>query len=139
MIFRCSGMARTCGNVIGTYPLRTSDASKAQTEAYLATASESISTLSSRTSNSGGSSAKTIARLERSANPGEEGKKIWIELIQRIREVRGVAGVHVMAYRREHLVEEIIEESGILKERRAARTAGEDVEPDRVPQPPANT
>lgn len=64
-----------------------------------------------------------IARVERSANPGEEGKRICIELIQRIREVKGVAGVHVMAYRREHLVEEIIEESGILKERLAARTA----------------
>jgi hypothetical protein len=29
-----------------------------------------------------------------------------------------VHGVHVMAYRREHLVGEIIEDSGILKERR---------------------
>ncbi len=62
-----------------------------------------------------------IERVERSAKPADEGKKICIELIQRIREVKGVAGVHVMAYRREHLVEEIIEESGILKERRAAR------------------
>jgi len=65
-----------------------------------------------------------IERVERSAKPADEGKKICIELIQRIREVKGVAGVHVMAYRREHLVEEIIEESGILKERRAARAGG---------------
>jgi methylenetetrahydrofolate reductase (NADPH) len=64
-----------------------------------------------------------IARVERAADPGKEGKRICIELIQRIREVKGVAGVHVMAYRREHMVEEIIEESGIQKERLAARAS----------------
>jgi len=42
-----------------------------------------------------------------------------------------------MAYRREHLVEEIIEESGILKERRAARAGGREAEPDRAGPPPA--
>ncbi|OGA03135.1 MAG: 5,10-methylenetetrahydrofolate reductase [Betaproteobacteria bacterium RIFCSPLOWO2_02_FULL_62_17] len=64
-----------------------------------------------------------IRRLEGAASPADEGKKICIELIRQIREIRGVAGVHVMAYRREHLVGEIIEESGILKERIAAREA----------------
>lgn len=58
-----------------------------------------------------------IERLERAEKPGEEGKKLCIELIRQIREIPGVHGVHVMAYRREHLVGEIIEESGILKER----------------------
>jgi methylenetetrahydrofolate reductase (NADPH) len=61
-----------------------------------------------------------IDRLEKAAKPGEEGKKLAIELIQQIRTIEGVAGVHVMAYRREHLVEEIVAESGILKERLAA-------------------
>ncbi|HEM47259.1 MAG TPA: methylenetetrahydrofolate reductase, partial [Alphaproteobacteria bacterium] len=56
-----------------------------------------------------------IDRLERAARPGEEGKKLCIELIREIREIPGVHGVHVMAFRREHLVGEIIEESGILK------------------------
>ncbi len=64
-----------------------------------------------------------VDRLERAAKPGEEGKKLCIELIQQIREIAGVAGVHVMAYRREHLVGEIIAESGILKERLAAKGA----------------
>ena len=64
-----------------------------------------------------------ISRIERAAKPVEEGKRICIELIQQIRVIKGVAGVHVMAYRREHLVGEIIEESGILKERIAARQA----------------
>jgi methylenetetrahydrofolate reductase (NADPH) len=43
-----------------------------------------------------------------------EGKRICIEIIQQVREIAGVAGVHVMAYRQEELVAEIIEESGLL-------------------------
>ena len=58
-----------------------------------------------------------IDRLEKAEKPGEEGKKLCIELIQQMREIEGVAGIHIMAYRREHLVGEIIEESGVLKER----------------------
>jgi methylenetetrahydrofolate reductase (NADPH) len=58
-----------------------------------------------------------IDRMEKAANPGDEGKRICIELIQRIREIKGVAGVHVMAYRREHQVSEIILESGVLQGR----------------------
>jgi methylenetetrahydrofolate reductase (NADPH) len=44
----------------------------------------------------------------------EEGKRICIEIIEQVREIEGVAGVHVMAYRQEELVTEIIEESGLL-------------------------
>ena len=44
----------------------------------------------------------------------EEGKKICVELIQQVREIEGVAGVHVMAYRQEELVAEIIDDSGLL-------------------------
>ncbi len=44
----------------------------------------------------------------------EEGKKICIELIQQIREIEGVAGVHIMAYRQEELVAEIVELAGLL-------------------------
>lgn len=43
-----------------------------------------------------------------------EGKKICVEIIQQMREIEGVAGVHVMAYRQEELVAEIIEEAGLL-------------------------
>lgn len=62
-----------------------------------------------------------IDRLERAEKPGEEGKKLCIELIREIREIPGVHGVHIMAYRREHLVGEIIEESGLLDERSRTR------------------
>jgi methylenetetrahydrofolate reductase (NADPH) len=60
-------------------------------------------------------------RLEKAAKPADEGKKLCIELIEQVRDIAGVSGVHVMAYRREHLVQEIIEESGLLKERLEAQ------------------
>lgn len=50
----------------------------------------------------------------------EEGKRICVEIIEQIREIRGVAGVHVMAYRQEELVAEIIEEAGLLPRPRQA-------------------
>ena len=59
-----------------------------------------------------------IARMEKAEKPGLEGKRLCIELIQRLREIEGVAGVHVMAYRREHLVSEIVQESGVLQGRK---------------------
>jgi methylenetetrahydrofolate reductase (NADPH) len=65
-----------------------------------------------------------IERMEKAAKPGEEGKKLCIELIQQIRQIAGVAGVHVMAYRREHQVSEIILESGVLEGRRIRRRRG---------------
>jgi methylenetetrahydrofolate reductase (NADPH) len=65
-----------------------------------------------------------IERLERAANPALEGKRLCIELIQAVREIPGVAGVHVMAYRREHQVSEIILESGVLAGRKPAGRRG---------------
>ena len=46
-----------------------------------------------------------------------EGRQICLEIIQEIREIPGVHGIHVMAYRQEHLVAEIIEEAGLLPRR----------------------
>ena len=43
-----------------------------------------------------------------------EGKKICTEIIQQVREIKGVSGVHIMAYRQEELVAEIVLESGLL-------------------------
>lgn len=44
----------------------------------------------------------------------EEGRKICIEIIQQIREIEGVSGVHIMAYRQEELVADIVLEAGLL-------------------------
>ena len=60
-----------------------------------------------------------IARLEGAEKPKAEGKRLCIELIQQIREIAGVGGVHVMAYRQEELVSDIISESGVLTGRRS--------------------
>ena len=62
-----------------------------------------------------------IERMERATKPADEGKRICIELIQQIADIKGIAGIHVMAYRREHQVSEIILESGVLASRRARR------------------
>ncbi|MCA9959537.1 MAG: methylenetetrahydrofolate reductase [Anaerolineales bacterium] len=43
-----------------------------------------------------------------------EGKRICVEIIQQVREIEGVAGIHVMAYRQEELVAELIQEAGLL-------------------------
>ncbi len=71
-----------------------------------------------------------IERLDKAAKPAEEGKRICIELMQQLREIRGVAGVHVMAYRREHLVSEIVAESGVLQTRvpHRSRASGREVD-----------
>lgn len=44
----------------------------------------------------------------------EEGKRICIELIEQIREIDGVAGIHIMAYRQEELVADIVAQAGLL-------------------------
>ena len=43
-----------------------------------------------------------------------EGRKLCIDLIQEIRTIKGVHGVHLMAYRQEEAVAEIIDRSGVL-------------------------
>ena len=55
-----------------------------------------------------------IERLERAVRPRHEGRRMCMELIQRIREIEGIAGVHVVAHRQEETVAEIIDASGVL-------------------------
>jgi methylenetetrahydrofolate reductase (NADPH) len=60
---------------------------------------------------------QVVARLAGAADPAVEGRKLCIDLIQEIRTIKGVHGVHVMAFRQEHAVAEIIERSGVLNGR----------------------
>lgn len=57
---------------------------------------------------------QVVSRLKGAQRQQFEGKKLCIEIIQQVREIDGVRGVHVMAYRQEELVAEIIEEAGLL-------------------------
>ena len=58
-----------------------------------------------------------VERLAGAAKPKAEGRKLCIELIQEIREIKGVSGVHVMAYRQEEAVAEVIDACGVLNGR----------------------
>lgn len=57
-----------------------------------------------------------IARLHQAPPGGERevGKRICVEIIEQLKELVGVHGVHVMAFRQEDLVAEIVEEAGLL-------------------------
>lgn len=55
-----------------------------------------------------------INRLKGADNPKKEGIRICVEMIQAVREIQGVHGVHVMAYRQEHRVPDIVSQSGVL-------------------------
>jgi methylenetetrahydrofolate reductase (NADPH) len=58
----------------------------------------------------------------------QEGKRLCIEIIQQVQAVPGVSGVHVMAFRQEELVAEIIEQAGLLPRRRR-QPIGEGLQP----------
>lgn len=60
-----------------------------------------------------------IERLSGADNQKAEGQSLCVELIQQIQEIEGVDGVHVMAYRQEHTVPEIVNRSGVLNGRTA--------------------
>ncbi len=65
-----------------------------------------------------------LERMEKAKDQRAEGKQLAIDLIQEIKEIDGVAGVHVMAYRQEEFVSEIIQASGVMRNRQQRR-AGE--------------
>lgn len=58
-----------------------------------------------------------IERLEGAEKQKGEGKKLCIDIINEVKEIEGVSGIHVMAYRQEEYVAEIVHESGVLKGR----------------------
>ena len=55
-----------------------------------------------------------IKRLEGADKPLKEGRNICIELMQQIKELPGTSGVHVMAYRQEKWVGDVVKRSGVL-------------------------
>lgn len=62
-----------------------------------------------------------IKRLEGAQDQKKEGKQLCIDIINEVKEIKGVSGVHVMAYRQEEYVAEIVHESGVLKGRKPWR------------------
>jgi methylenetetrahydrofolate reductase (NADPH) len=58
-----------------------------------------------------------IRRLKGADDQKEEGVRICVDMINELREIEGVHGVHIMAFRQEHRVGEIVERSGVLGDR----------------------
>ena len=54
-----------------------------------------------------------IERMEKADDEGAEGRKICVELIQRFSEIKGIAGVHIMAIRQEEAIPEIVSAAGV--------------------------
>jgi 5,10-methylenetetrahydrofolate reductase len=57
-------------------------------------------------------------RIEGARDQKAEGKQLCIDIINEVKDIEGVHGVHVMAYRQEEYVAEIVHESGVLKGRK---------------------
>jgi len=58
-----------------------------------------------------------IDRLKGAEDQKAEGLQLCVDMMQQVREIEGVAGVHVMAYRQEKHVPELVERSGVLEGR----------------------
>lgn len=55
-----------------------------------------------------------IDRMKAAENKKEEGVKICVEMIEHLKTIEGVAGVHIMAVAWEEIVPEIVERAGLL-------------------------
>ena len=59
-----------------------------------------------------------VRRLEQAEKPREEGRAIAVELMQQLSEIDGISGIHLMAYKQEQFVGEIVTRSGVLGTRK---------------------
>jgi methylenetetrahydrofolate reductase (NADPH) len=57
---------------------------------------------------------EVIARMAGASDAAREGRQVCIDIIQEIRSLPGVSGIHLMAYRQEDSIPEIIDASGVL-------------------------
>jgi 5,10-methylenetetrahydrofolate reductase len=57
---------------------------------------------------------EVVTRMEQAANAKEEGATIAVELIEQLKEIPGVHGIHIMAVGWEDIVSEITERAGLL-------------------------
>ena len=59
-----------------------------------------------------------VARLRGASDEAREGRNLCVDLLQELRTIKGVSGAHIMAYRQEESVAEVIDRSGVLAGRR---------------------
>ena len=71
-----------------------------------------------------------VRRLSGAEKQMEEGVNICIDMIRELKDIEGVSGVHIMAYRQEHRVAEIVQRSDALSGRELWRPGiARDVDP----------
>ena len=71
-----------------------------------------------------------VDRLRGAADQKQEGISVCVDIINAVREIEGVHGVHIMAFRQEHRVAEIVERSNVLNGRELWRPGNaRDAEP----------
>ena len=59
-----------------------------------------------------------IKRLEGATDHKKEGRDICVEIMQQMQEIEGISGVHVMAYKQERHVADVVKRSGVLGTRK---------------------
>jgi methylenetetrahydrofolate reductase (NADPH) len=57
---------------------------------------------------------EVVSRMEQAQDAKVEGAKLAVEIIERVKEIPGIHGVHVMAVGWEDIVPEIVEQAGLL-------------------------
>lgn len=55
-----------------------------------------------------------VTRMEKSEAPKEEGVKIILEIIEQLKDMPGIHGIHIMAVSWEDIVPEVVEKSGLM-------------------------
>lgn len=70
-----------------------------------------------------------VKRLKGAKDQAQEGVNICIDMVNQIREIEGVHGIHIMAYRQEHRVAEIVDKTGVLGGRVPWRPGIDDEQP----------
>jgi methylenetetrahydrofolate reductase (NADPH) len=57
---------------------------------------------------------EVVRRMEAAHDPVDEGVRLTVDIVKRLREIEGVAGVHVMGLGHEEAVRRVIDEAGLL-------------------------
>lgn len=65
-----------------------------------------------------------IKRLRGATRQAQEGVNLCIDMVNQVREIEGVHGVHIMAYKQEQRVAEIVDKTGVLNGRMPWQPSG---------------
>jgi methylenetetrahydrofolate reductase (NADPH) len=58
--------------------------------------------------------SEVVTRMEKAEKAKEEGVRIILEIIEQLKEMPGVHGIHIMAVGWEEIVPELVEKAGLM-------------------------